>query len=279
MLIYQMGKVGSTSLSLSLKQELSDRPIFHIHYLTESLINSIAVHNRTEFRPDMVKRCRNNWDSMLVREKLNAGLGDKKLKVITMVRDPVARNISAFFQTLQIDHDTERSCYHLRSFYGFETTATDDDVSTLGPFFLSHFEHDTPLVFFDRELKGVLDVDVFATRFPKEKGYAILESDRAEVLVLRLEDLDQCVQEAIREFLGLEHFELGKFNVGKSKGYGGMYRTFLKTMALPASYLDQMYESRYARHFYTDHELAKFRDRWHLASNDVDTRPITVASQ
>jgi hypothetical protein len=33
-------------------------------------------------------------------------------------------------------------------------------------------------------------------------------------------------------------------------------------VALPADYVDHMYESRCARHFYTDDERQRFREQW-----------------
>ena len=45
-------------------------------------------------------------------------------------------------------------------------------------------------------------------------------------------------------------------------GYAENYRRFIETLRPPKDYLDQMYDSRFARHFYSRDEIVSFRARW-----------------
>jgi len=57
-------------------------------------------------------------------------------------------------------------------------------------------------------------------------------------------------------------------NEATQKAYAETYRDFLATARFPASLLDQAYGSRYARHFYADSELARFRRRWSAGTGE-----------
>jgi hypothetical protein len=44
-------------------------------------------------------------------------------------------------------------------------------------------------------------------------------------------------------------------NQSEEKSYSKIYRVFLDTVELPASYYDEMHSLKYSRHFYTPVEL------------------------
>ena len=139
----------------------------------------------------------------------------------------------------------------------------DEVLEHLTTAFLQRFdEHHFPATWFDRELRDPFGLDVYGTPFPTLRGYDILEGGRARVLAIRLEDLDGVVADAFDDFLDIQDIQLLKANVGKSKDYGDVYRDFARRVTLPDAYLDRMYSSTYAQHFYTPDEVARFRARW-----------------
>lgn len=102
----------------------------------------------------------------------------------------------------------------------------------------------------------------YATPFPKERGYVILERGNLRMLILRMEDLDRCVTPAIREFLGIPDFRLASKNIGEQKAYGQVYQDTLKVLRLPPDYVQRKHATKYARHFYTPEELNASVSRW-----------------
>ena len=122
--------------------------------------------------------------------------------------------------------------------------------------------HDSPLVFFDQELKKIFGIDVFANEFLKSKGYEIYENEKAHVLLIRLEDLNACIKKAFKDFLNIDDFTLDNTNIGAEKVYAPIYKKFKETVVMPHSYLDKFYNSTYVRHFYDEAEIQKFRDKW-----------------
>ncbi|WP_441000170.1 putative capsular polysaccharide synthesis family protein [Fodinibius sp. SL11] len=119
-----------------------------------------------------------------------------------------------------------------------------------------------PLTWFDQELKTVFDIDVFQYDFSSKKGYHIYEKNNISVLLLRMKNLNNRFEEAFKEFLGKDLTIKSIQNKGDQKEYSGVYSKFKRTIKIPDWYLDQMYESHYVRHFYTDKEIATFRKRW-----------------
>lgn len=128
--------------------------------------------------------------------------------------------------------------------------------------FFEKYPHDVPSTWFDAELKGVFGVDVLASEFPKSRGYKVYRGDLTEVLLCKLEKLDDCAQEAFREFLGIDGFTLQRANVASDKWYGSIYREFKDRLVLPAAYADRMFNSRVTRHFYGDEEIESFKAKW-----------------
>ena len=255
LLVYQMGKVGSRSVYQALLPLRASHSLYHVHTLNETQINSAARAYRQTFSvrhvvPDHLMASR-----YLLRD-LAAGQPHGRWKVVSLVREPVGRNISSFFQDLELQHPDF-------SLAEKAVLSTEQLVDELVELFLTSHDHTEPLDWCDAELANILGVDVYATPFPHEQGWELYQSQRADVLLVRLEDLDTVMPSAFSSFLdGFQPSAAPVVNAAMDKSYRDLYRTFRKTLQLPESYLKFMYESRYARHFYTATELATFYLSW-----------------
>ena len=257
LIIFQMGKVGSSSIYESLKRITPNSPIYHAHVLTPAQLASTEALTKANWAAS--RNPMHLWHSLFLQDKLKQK-PSKKWKVITLVRDPIARNISAFFQTKHL----------LRADDQRVLLSSTDSEELKGLFLENFYAHEAPIKWFDDELKPVFGIDVFDRSFPREAGYCIYEGEIADVLLIRLEDLARCQTEAIREFLGVDNFQMRKTNVGKDKSYSEAYSRMLSSIRLPETYLEQMYQSKYAQHFYSRDEIAKFSQRW-LGTSDIVT--------
>jgi hypothetical protein len=249
-LVYQMGKVGSETVARSLENADLEAPIFHVHYLEPAALELAERRVRSRWDPGRGGRGVNVWESQHIARRLRSG--NERWSVVTLVRDPVARNISDYFHKLG-EVEPAR--------VGREPS--DELVAELRTGFLERFEdHELPLTWFDSELKGVFGLDVYETPFPVARGYGLYANARARAVVIRTEDLDRVAADALRELLGLEGMRLTAVNVGERKPYARLYSRFVAQVELPSEYLSRMYDSRFARHFYAEEELAAFRRKW-----------------
>jgi hypothetical protein len=268
LLIYQMGKVGSKTIRRSLQAIELDRPIFHVHFLTPDRVKRTEKERRKYLGTDRMGLLRHVWQYQYLLKKLGSHSHGKKWKIITLTREAVGRNIATFFENLSVEALDDGRRYRIQSdYYGFEGIFSLEDMGELKQLFLERLYHDRPLVFFDEELKSMFGIDVFASEFPTSKGYKVYEGERADVLLIRLESLNDCAGDAFREFLGIEDLTLINANVASTKVYAPLYRKFKKTVALPEDYVERMYTSKYMQHFYSEEEIAGFRAKWHTTGS------------
>jgi len=255
-IVYTIGKVGSTTIFKSLKR-LENISAYHVHCLTKDGIDLAEKVYRDSFHRRR-KVASHILESRYLRKQLDKGLGGKKRwKVITLVRDPIARSISSFFINLGLTLD-----YNYQDKVKF--TKVEDIVEELIELFLESYDgHEKPLTWFDRELKPVFGIDVFSSEFPKSKGYEIYKTKDVDLLLIRLENLNECGCDAIKKFLNITEFNLIESNVASKKDYQDVYSKFLCSLALPSFYIDKIYMSKYVRHFYSEEEIEKFKAKWY----------------
>ncbi len=238
----------------ALRDRFPDRHVLHTHYLhPETVARKKAqfdrYHRETGF-PGLYRAYRT---AELIRTwRARREWGD--WRVVTLVRDPIARNVSAFFRHLPVNHP------HL----GVDFRADPANVETLLDLFLDpgEPEHQFALDWFDREVRDVLGVDVFAEPFARERGHQTYETTAGPMLLIRLEDLTAVGPTALGAFLGVEDLPVPTRNRTENLNYASTYARFLERLRVPERYLDRMYESRLVRHFYSDEEIGAFRSRW-----------------
>jgi hypothetical protein len=269
-IVYQMGKVGSSTIQRSLKALNIELPIFHVHYLSESGVEELEEERRKYFQTEKFGLLKRPWMYQFLREELIKRFDGQKWKILSLTRDPIARNLSAFFENLEFKKIGGKTEFEVKSdYYNIDPTIIkSDDLEKLETLFFNRFKHDSPLDFFDRELKSVFGIDVYSTDFPKKKGYKIYSGKKADALIIKLENLNQCVQPAFKEFLNLENFALINSNIGNQKDYAAVYSQFKNLIIFPNHYLNKMYQSKYTQHFYSDEEIRQFRYKWIRADDE-----------
>ncbi len=263
-ILFQMGKVGSKTIRKSLEALNLNMPVYHSHLLTKKRIADTEQKRKKFFRTSRQSYLQRPWLNLFLRKQIDEGLDGKKWKIITLTREPIARNIATFFENLEVRQISATNKYELRSdYYNIKPIIIGlDDVHRLVDFFFDKLNHDSPLEFFDRELKSVFGVDVYATEFQKKEGYKIYKDEKADVLLIRLENLNECAGAAFKEFLDIDNFRLFKENIGANKVYAPLYKKFKREIILPDSYRDKFYNSKFMRHFYTEKEIKNFMAMW-----------------
>ncbi len=226
LLIYQMGKVGSSSVYYSAKKTY---PGYVMH-----------LHNFNDANKNYKIKTFKDW-----------GCQNKRpIKIISLTREPVGRNVSAFFQNLEkITDDT-----------GIPENISAESLQKL---FLDNnkMNHDEPLTWFDDNLLKDFEIDIYKSPFPIS-GWQIVKNGNTEVLIIKSEIEDSIKEAIIRTFLVDNTFKLELHNLGNTKGYAMLYNAFLTKIKLPATYLDRLLLSKYCTHFYNAAERESVRERW-----------------
>jgi Putative capsular polysaccharide synthesis protein len=244
-IIYQMGKVGSSTIHHTLETQL-DSPVFHVHFLNPKYAAQMSQSytNKGLRVPFHIEQGAVLYASVIKPKR--------PAKYITLVREPISRNMSSYFENSILFRDRNSNT----SVSG--KSKTEENIQT----FIDEHNHDFPLTWFDKELFPVLGIDVYQYPFPHNQGYQRILTEEIDLLIIKLEANDKVIQNALAEFLELPNIDLQHANVGSQKNYSEAYEAFKKQITLPQIYLDEMLESRYAKHFYNDEERQNIYQKW-----------------
>jgi hypothetical protein len=223
-LIYQMGKVGSKSIYHSLSKSY---PGIVLH-----------VHDFSPAHEDWRVRRLHRW----------AHAKERPINLISLVREPIGRNISAFFENFM-------TCT------GVPYEQANFSLDQLKDIFLANYRHEIPMGWFDKRILRDFGIDVYATPFP-ECGFATYSRGKVRLLVMRSELTDRDKAEVIQHFLGLPDFQLFNVNIGEDKLYAETYRQFKENVKLPRDYVARLCASRYFVHFYSQDVIDRMKKRW-----------------
>ena len=119
------------------------------------------------------------------------------------------------------------------------------------------------LEWFDRELNGVLEFDLFEKPFDRDAGFEIRETGRFQLLVGKLEKLGMKGERYLGEFLDLPaDLKIRRRRSRANTGEATLYEQVRNRLRLPSQLLDEVYGSRVSRFFYTESEIDRFRSNW-----------------
>ncbi len=241
-IVFQMGKVASSSIYQSIKN-LGGFEVHHVHRMHPDSINTMTKVMQSKG----LAALKVDIDGLrLYRQYIRQS---QAIKVITLVREPISRNMSAYFQNLE-------------EYEGDKKIFSKLELSELIRAFLSKYQHKVPLRWFDKEFKAALGVDVYAYPFDKQLGYQRIQEGATDILIFKHDLDDQVKEQVIRDFLESPDFVLTNANEGDNKIYGEVYKAFRESIVFPCSYIDEMLSAKYTKHFYTDEEIAAIRSKW-----------------
>ncbi len=240
-LIYQMGKVGSAAIRDSLTANGIEN--YQVHYLQNETVQKLKTRHLElgmKIPPHILR------SELIIGQGL---LSKGDFKIVSLIRDPVARNLSAFFQNIEL--------YYPNGSY--KGKSSEELIET----FMTKYSHNISINWFDNEFKNTLGIDICDGEFDKSLGNFSFEKSGVKILLLKVEsdDLDKTC--ALKKFLGLgDDFELLKTNIGDDKYYAEQYKAFKNRIKIPEEYLDKMYNSRLITSFYDSESISKMRQKW-----------------
>lgn len=233
---YTLGKSGSSSINYTLMNRYPFRKIFHVHFLSDYWIKEVfpgTPHERNIHKAE---------DYFAYKAKKPNNI----TKYIALVREPIGRDISGFFQNyrlmnMQIDKDNLESIR--QQIYGRG--------------------HDLALNWFDTDFFNYTGYDIFKTPFDKTKGYQIYKIDnQTELLIIRTDKLSMVFTKAMKEYIGVTFDKLINFNLSKNKKDGFVIKALKSYYYEEENDLDLVYNSKFMRHFFNDKEIAEYRQKW-----------------
>ena len=252
-LVYQMGKVGSSTVSHSLRPFFEESNLLHTHWLIPKHIKKNASWGFRfgNFQVIQTNSRSFNWFHFL--KTLD------EIKIITLVRDLISRELSEFFHEIT---------YARPDFFSENgRLKTDIALSSLRDR-LSAFKAKDHITtwWFENEFKNSMGFSVFDYPFDKGNGYDLIRFKNKNVLLITLESLEQNFK-IIGQFLNIhEPVKMVKSNLQSEKKYSAEYQYILDHFSLPEDVCHYIYDSPYMSHFYTADSIEAFTKKWSFST-------------
>lgn len=223
-LIYQIGKVGSMTVYESLKNKN---------------INCMQVHVLCDYDE--------SEEGKILEQQYQNEIKENGIKIISLVRDPIARFVSAKLQ------GSNFACWAINSNgRKIKERCAEELLSGSAD----------PLGWFQVELERLTGINVLNYPFDKEHGYSVIKKDKVELLLLTTEKLNQN-ESVIGNFVGINDFHLISTNIGKKKVTKYFYNSIKGDLRFSDSVLDLYYKKNALMcHLYNDDQLEAFRVKW-----------------
>lgn len=174
-------------------------------------------------------------------------MGISKVKIITAVRDPIAKSISKMYNFFG---NLPSMCWL------YDITCTDMQLIYDKHCFEYQKDAETFFHLFGTHIVNILDFP-----FDKEKGYNIIQTGNIEIFIYQLEKLNT-IAPNLFEWVGCPNAELINDNIGEEQWYSESYKLAKQSLKFSKDFMDYCYESEYVKHFYSDEDINKFKQKW-----------------
>ncbi len=237
--IYQMGKVGSSSIEKTLLKH--GVHVIHSHKFTPENVYFYDLSIVSKF-----KKVAASIRFFITQYFFKI----KACKVITIVRDPIDRNLSQMFHHIDL--------------LIYERTKLDSrrEVSA-NELFQEIFENDINLKYaeewFEKEFYRATGFNYQRLEFDIEEGYGLAKQKEKEFLFLRFENLNS-LESVIGDFCKIEDFKLDNTNRSTRKWYSDLYTEFKSHLKVGDESFNLIYNNKFYNKFYGD--VSKAKSKW-----------------
>jgi hypothetical protein len=161
------------------------------------------------------------------------------------------RNLSDFFQNLERYTDD-----------GKVPNLASTTPETLANLFIERFPHLRSTDWIDTEIAEVFGVEPFVKPFNHHLGYQSMSHRNLRVAIARYDRLQDAFPRMARELLGAQVHHLPMRNQTQTKRVGDLFGELKQTLTMPAEAVQAIYQTRLARHYFTDAERSAAVRRW-----------------
>jgi len=223
-IVYTPGRVGSMSM---------------IYALKKARVFAIKVERLENENWGSVRFCRNH----IIKKNRSA-------KIVTLIRDPLEILISLFFSKAHRGHLPKAHNALLKNDLDGLQEAFVEEL--LNDYYLTEYVY-----WFENEFQPHTGIDIFNHTFNPSTGYEIVNHNTYPTLILRTDLTNETKEEHIKNFLGLEEFKLNNLNTKSKSQYGDIYKQFQSRLKLEPKWINKIYNSNYAQHFFLPEEIQK----------------------
>jgi hypothetical protein len=244
-IIYQMGKVGSQSLKESIIRDGFDcLNLYSLKVPTLNLVSKNINYKNKKFV--FLGSIRQKLYSLILRS------AKVKKKIITVVRDPIARDVSFIYHFFSV------------FLYNLINQGTGEEFSLqelIQNIYDKYIIHGSATNWFNNDFNKTLGLNIFDYPFNKDKGCSFIKYMNFNILILTLEKLNNN-EKIIGDFLGSKDFKLISTNRATKKWYSEIYRLTKDSIFISEEQIERIYSSNFMKHFYNNNDILEFKNKW-----------------
>ena len=251
------GHVGSSTVFRSLQAvDWQDSVLIcNIHSLKEGFNNASKVHSIS---------ARHVLQEILRKSLQQGKLEDKSVKVITLIRDPVARALGGMFQNPGVfltgikpntltHSDFPKACNSLKEYM-------------MNGYLLNTI--DWQFTFYTMELRDFWGVDLSKRSNHAQEGFINLQEKDIDCFIFPLEYLDEVFIDKIKRFLKKDVPLIDSNRNEQRPDWRQEFYNYCKDhLKFDLDILRAVYNHPIMKSIYTSSKLKGFRDRWDQISN------------
>ena len=235
--VFTMGKVGSSSVTDALAS--AGLETLQVHVL------QCNARERAARRPN-VRHLQSSVEVLDIIEN------EEPIRFVHLVRDPISRNVSAFFQNFE------------RLVGGDVDDYTVDQITNL---ICEKVLPEEPQEWLDTEFSPFTGVDLGKHRM--FDGAAIATEAKWPLLLLRSDFDDVVKSNALNDFLGREDIIVARSKNVTSGKVGGSMSSQIKSAGMPSSYVDECLAQPFVSTTWSPSEIEALRSRWTASQSEA----------
>ncbi|MEX0290290.1 MAG: putative capsular polysaccharide synthesis family protein [Flavobacteriaceae bacterium] len=240
-LVFTMAKAASTSVYRSLKHH-GRKQVFHIHSLDESEISA------------GVAKCLKN--GIYPGRRSPVGLINRKIvskrrpfKIISLYRNPIDRNISAFFDAFEL-------------FLGVPAQNYPGSLEELEKAFHDNISHTYAIDWYGKQFFEGTAINVYELPFNSDEEFTVFKKGHIEVLLMHSEIPNPKKEALIGDFCDIKDFNIIDANITAESNGGKLYKDFRNHIRYTEGYLNSLLDSPYMNHFFSEGYKERLFKTW-----------------
>jgi hypothetical protein len=245
------GHVGSSTAFRSLVSADwgTDTRIYDIHSLTEGYNNDSEINSITP----------RHVEQDVIRDMLTSGeMANKKITVITLVRDPISRALGGKFQNPDVYlKEIQQESLKQDDFAAAAAMVKNDMLS-------SGFLEETTrwqMNFYLDELKDFYGIDLSQNDVQVDEGFMYAAQGNTQCLVFAMEYMNTQYPSKIKTYLG-QDIEIVMANTNEQGTGADFYKYCKKHLQFDAPLVDRLFDYDLLKQLYPAERFQALKDQW-----------------
>lgn len=242
--------------------ELSDEQVIN------SVVANMKVGNQSLQKSlfDDVISCNHSFRFM--GEEFLKYMQENRVNLFCGVRDVIGTNLSALFGMLGDDYFWDAEEYwhgggDIEEIFNRYVVPGFKDNKCFASSYAGMIGYNySGEEFFEKHLKENLGIDVYEYPFDVEKGYSIIQKGNIRIMLYQTEKAEK-LEKAFAEIAGFGfEFTYKRNNRASDRWYTKAYSKAKDEIRFGKEYFESCFEGKYMRHFYSNEDIEKFKQKW-----------------